>query len=409
MKIIAVLFLALVTALTGCQSKDNTIKTTIEPNYEAVSKKDLKKLDVYFEKDDIKFSMYEPQNGCYLGAYVLQDKFIDASMDKFDSLSEKKQGIYTFNLRMGEPFPLSFVLECYSKGRIPHIIIYPLNNYSVFNEDNIEEFAKEFGNLNIPMFVQFYPNPLQYGVSSNDYISYYKKTRKVFKKYAPNTAFIWSIDFKNINEAMEYYPGDDFVDWAGINIYKPVYENNELFSRDIYKSLDYFYYSFQSRKPIIVSQFGVSHYSTVDHKYRVQEAADYIESFYSRIHSDYPRVKAVIYMDYNNINISPNNTIRDNYTISEEEKITKSYRNSISDDYFLPKIESGSENNVQFIKSPFKAIKDGNNLYINLKTYKYDLNDYSKHVDIDIDGESYVLLKDTSLYEENNNKIILKR
>jgi beta-mannanase len=75
---------------------------------------------------------------------------------------------------------------------------------------------------------------------------------------------------------MSYYPGDQYVDWVGVNIYNVMYHNNNIQQRadqeDPLELLDYVYKTFSYRKPIQISEFGATHYTVTDQQYHVQFA-----------------------------------------------------------------------------------------------------------------------------------------
>ena len=79
----------------------------------------------------------------------------------------KSHGIYLRNLKLGKPFPIEWVLECTAKMKTPFIIVQPPSIDYPYQDFLLEETARAFGEYYIPIFVEFYPDPQQYGNSKN--------------------------------------------------------------------------------------------------------------------------------------------------------------------------------------------------------------------------------------------------
>ncbi len=290
---------------------------------------------------DYTLSLYEPKEGCYTGAYVLSNKKIQFNMEQFDEMTEKEHSIYIYNLRLGESFPVEWVLECISHLKTPHIILHPPNDELPYQDFLLDRTAKEFGEFYTPMFVQFYPNPQQYKGNPEEYKQFFSKAKAAFNTYASNTAFVWSIDSKSVYDSSIFYPGDEVVDWIGLNLYMPIYENGEKIKRNQWSSIDFFYYMYQHRKPLMLSQLAVSHYSNQDHGYYIQQAVDTITELYTIVPIRYPRIKAVHYMDFNNIEVAPNQKGNDNFSITDHSILLNMYRNLIHHTHYLDMVEIG--------------------------------------------------------------------
>lgn len=414
MNIIAV-FIIIALALSGCADTGNEYITEAvnETAVKELKVEEENKYNVYINEYNYNLSKYEPDKGCYLGAYILTDTIVNSDINNFEEVAGKEHSMYIYNMKLGEPFPISWVLECYTNGKMPHIIMYPPDGYTPYNKSLIDKCADEFGRLNIPIFLQLYPNPQQYGTDATSYISFYREVKNVFNKKSPNTAFIWSVDSnEEIYDSEIYYPGDAYTDWVGINIYKTMFDKEYEYSKDIWKNIDYFYYRFQHRKPIMISQLGVSHYSTKNHTYETVKAANSIMEIYNRVQNEYPMIKGIVYMDYSNIDRSPKSAVRDDYSISGEKELIKAYRNAVGHNYFIGShIENDTESGGQYFKSPFIGYKINGDIYISAKTITYDL-DMSVFGDmVIINGEEYrkISIENNLRFsiQDENRKIIL--
>ncbi len=334
-------------------------------------------------------SLYEPKEGCYLGAYILSNKNVNFDIQTFEQVTKREHGIYVYNMKLGQPFPQQWVLECYARMKTPCIILEPDNDANPYSTQQLEACAKKFGELYIPMFVQFYPNPKKYG-APEDYVRFYNAARKIFKDNASNVSFVWAVPIDDVYTSAQYYPGDDNVDWVGLNIYKTI---DNIQNMDA--GLDYFYYTYQHRKPMMISQLAISHFTSSNHQYYTAEAQNDIDHFYTSIVNKYPRIKAVNYMDFNNLDISPDSAVCDNFSITDDESILDAYEQATVHPLFLNKLSIRDSGDVcpQMMRSTLLSYKKGNTFYIAEKTLQNDLglHDLSALSDqlTTIDNENY--------------------
>ncbi len=417
-----ILLLSLIILLLGCACSNTTnyAGTIAVPQNVVAEESPATPYDVYVTDKNYKLSLYEPQKGAYLGAYVLSNKKINFDIEYFETLANKKHGVYIYNMKLGEAFPFDWILSCIATMKTPYIIVHPPNDYMPFQSNLLDDAAKEFGELYVPIFVQFYPNPQFKNYDSQEYINFFKKARESFKEYASNVSFVWSADEENVYNCLNYYPGDEYTDWVGLNIYETIQDKENTYKRDIFKEIDYFYYLFQKSKPMMISQLGISHYTSKDHTYYIKEAGAELVSVYDKIREEYPRIKAINYMDFNNIDLSPEGTVRDNFSITDDEDVLENYKKAIENNYFLSEVsirDSGSVNS-ELMRSPFKAYKKNNELYISYKTVFYDCNfkntDLLKPFEVVMDDKVYYALSDIAgtlnlkfTEDEANKKIVL--
>ncbi|NLK96661.1 glycosyl hydrolase [Defluviitalea saccharophila] len=365
--------------LTSCNASEKS-KAPIASEEE----KEVSAAQAIIEKTEYKLyrnisrplSLYEPKEGCYLGAYILSNSDINFDIETFEKITETSHGIYLRNMKLGAIFPIDWVLECTSRMKTPYIILQPPSEDFPYQDYLLEETAKEFGYYFIPMFVQFYPNPHQYD-NPQAYKDFFIKARNIFKEYAPNVAFIWSVNLENCEDSLIYYPGDEAVDWVGIDVYDLIYTNNEKNDQNLFEDIDFVYYSFQGKKPMMISQLGISHYSNKDHGYYIDEAANKISAFYNTIRNQYPQIKGINYMDFNNIEAAPNDMGQDNFKITSQEQLTEAYKNALKYTYFIDSLDIQSSSSVeeQWIVSFYPIYKQNDKIYVSEKVIKYEWED----------------------------------
>lgn len=423
-KILILILIFLSTLLISC-------KTTNELHNEAniseevllVQSADKNKIPytVFIETNDYKLAKYEPKKGAYLGAYVLSNKQINFEIDSFEKLVDKKHALYVYNLKLGDEFPIDWVLSCIARMKTPSIFITPPNNYNMYDKKLLEKTAKQFSLFDIPIFVHFYPSPSTNNYDAQSYKEFYKEAYRIFKQYAPNVAFVFTIKNLEVVDYKMYYPGDNFVDWVGLNIYEKIEDKEIVFGDDIFSSIDFFYYTFQKVKPIMISQFAVSHYNNATNTYYAKEAKEEISRVYDNIINNYPRIKAISYLDIDTVILKSDDNMKDNFSITENSTVLEQYKSVIQNESFLKILENNAKiPNNELMKSPFNMYKIENEFFISQQSILYDI-DLSEITNFDneyrkIDGENYYNLKVLEKYtkrkiviDDINKKVFLYR
>lgn len=385
--------------LSGCSVQEKNLAAEQEKPF-SVSQEMV--YDVYMEAQNYPYARYEPKSGCYLGVDISENDDVEGCIEEFEKTVGITHQLYVNTMQIGQVYPLQWVLECYTREKIPVITMTPYDTYLGFDKTDIEQTASEFGMIDIPIFVQLLPDPLLYGKDAKEYVEYYQYVRQIFEEKAPNVAFIWSIDRNTIQESEAFYPGDAYVDWVGLNIYE---ENLDKDDTTLWDQLNYFYYSFQKRKPMMISQLGVSHYSTKDHSYQIKEAAEKIEQIYEELQKNYPRIKGVIYINRNGTAQAPKSAIRNDFTVTGDKDLTAAYERAVSGEYFGAREFSGYER----IRSPFPALVIEDKVFIAKKTWIYDMEKKEERSVTLIDGREYIeLTSEEAEVDDVGKKVIIK-
>lgn len=132
----------------------------------------------------------------------------------------------------------------------------------------------------------------EWGGPDNDkdtagYIKAYRRIHRIFaEEGADNVSWVWSPNWNSRpdeawNDFTKYYPGDEYVDWAGVSGYAQTQSPGDLF--------DEFYETYATRKPIMIAEV-----SAVDRGGTTKP--DWIGSFrqWAKAH---PAVGAVVWFD----------------------------------------------------------------------------------------------------------------
>ena len=308
---IAIILLSLL--LVGCDTKQKQDIVAVNlPKYNL--EKNLYNLYV---KEEYQLKKYEPQNSSYLGMYI--ENTSGDFIKEFEDYTNTKPNVYLYRLKLGESYPMSWVLNCYSNMKMPFITILPPDDKEkFFDRELIKSMAKEFGNLHIPIFVNLYPVD-DILLDKTEYIKFFQDASGYFKLYAPNASLVFSLDKDFVYQVDKFYPGDSYVDWVGIDIYEDIKKDNNL---DImFKELDFIYDKFSKEKPIFLN-LGISHFGSLSYEYNIENKIEELRRYFY-LPKKYNRIKMINYQNYDTFNTNKIN--KQNYLITDNKKILNSY------------------------------------------------------------------------------------
>jgi len=341
-KIVPLLFAISLSILiiSGCSRQMTPVLAEEVPDEQAASATGIYSADKFrlFRQEPLVLSRFEPHSGTYIGAYIRSERIVAGNIEAFEQMTGRSHSFYTYFLKLGQRFPSDWVLNCIAHMKTPNIVIEPSNIADPFNERLLRDTARSFGEIHVPMFVHFYPISHDARYNADEYIAFFRAAHEYFSRYASNVAFVWVIDADSLHLMDVMYPGDEYVDWVGINLFV----DSHMTIEDVKTILDTFYFHFHERKPIFISQLGVSHFSTTDHAHRVAEASLMMAQIFEAIELYYPRIKAVNYMSVNSIDPARNRGGIYNFSIVDNEHITRVYAASVASPHFLSRVYFGA-------------------------------------------------------------------
>jgi hypothetical protein len=355
--------------LTGCGVSPTPTAPPPAARYESASVSGLappprmEAYDMYVTDDEYKLALYEPEEGCYAGAYILSDRSVDFDIEKFEEIVKKSHELYMYNMNLGDTFPSNWVLSCVANMKTPYVVLRTPRAMTASDWETLRETAEAFDEFYVPMFVEF--NPVDVSAPPDAYTATFRKTRDIFKEAASNVAFVWSADINDIEICERYYPGGEWVDWVGIGIMESLDPDRE-YTGDALNGLETFCGMFQREKPIIISRFAVSRVNSYDYVYCTNSAAKEIERVYNAVATGYPRVKAIIYMDFNGMETNGNRKTRDDFTITGDGRIIDAYSRAASRSHFATGLAVSSFGDLcpQEYKSRFKVYKNSQGYFV---------------------------------------------
>ena len=140
---------------------------------------------------------------------------------------------------------------------------------------------------------------------------------------ADNVAWVWAVNHADVpeedwNRFENYYPGDNYVDWLGVDGYN--------WNREEYGGWKSFHAVFDdalnrlrpinAEKPIIIAEFGCAHKDTAK--------SEWIIDAFNRLKTNYPYVECFIWFDIDK---------EENWLIDSDGK--EAPRQALSDSYFV--------------------------------------------------------------------------
>ncbi len=308
-------------------------------------------MSITYYKKNYEYQKMEPQSGTYLGGYVIQDDFINQDMNKFNELSQKQHASFFRYVGYGRPFPTAWVNEVKAVGAVPHIAFEPNGGLDKVQDDEyLRQWARDAAAADVPIYIRWASEMngtwTQYSGKSDLYKEKWQLVYNVFKEEAPNCSFVWTVFTFPESTISEFYPGDAYVDWVGVNIYNVMYHNDKITDKaeheDPLELLDYVYNTYSYKKPIQISEYGATHYTVTDNSNHSEWAAGKISRLYKNIDIYYPRVKSIFYFDVNNLNQYNENRRVNDYSITDDEIVLKAYRDAISTNNFLSTYKENS-------------------------------------------------------------------
>lgn len=285
---------------------------------------------------------YEPANNCYIGAFIVYDPKAAGSIPVFEQLTGKKHSMYFNYTGYGSPFPSGWVNEYAKRGAAVQIAFEPNNGLNeVTDSDYLREWVRAAHKTGAVIFlrwacemngswVAWYGNPKLY-------IEKFKLIHDIIKEEAPNVAMVWAPNNIPNNPGNPpdyinaYYPGDDYVDWVGIDFYGVYISEGAPEREDPRNKLKVVYDSYANRKPIIICEWAAASYT-----YRTtpnQSIPDYaiaqMDSLYLNVQNQFPKLKAV-----NWFSVNSQNSNKCDFSLTNNTAVLNNYKKDISSSYF---------------------------------------------------------------------------
>ena len=293
---------------------------------------------------------FEPATGCYIGAFIERDTNVRGNIPAFEDLTKKKHASYFTYVGYGRPFPSDWFAKVTRNGAAPHIAFEPNDGLQEVKDDAyLRAWARDAARTKKPIFLRWASEmngewgKKRYGNGAKDYIALYKEkfalVARVMREEAPNVAMVWTPFAEPARLIPDFYPGDEWVDWVGINIYS-VYVHNgdpaqEAMNEDPVDFLKQIYTLYGDRKPVHISEYAATIWCKGVGNETVEWAIVKAKRFYGALRDDYPRVKSVNWFCLDTVSAGLANN---NYSLLADGRMLATYRQLVADPHFLSQV-----------------------------------------------------------------------
>lgn len=325
----------------------------------------------------------EPEEGCILGAYIDLDPNLSQAYqdqngrtrklpEEFEGRVGVVHGMYFFYLGYGQPLPMDWVKRLAAQGKYVHVAFEPNDGLeAVKNDDYLQSFARDCRESGANIFIRFASEMngdwTKYSGNPRLYVEKFRLVASVLRQ-APNVAMVWCPYTTPETPIPSYYPGDEYVDWVGVNMYSVTYFNQNLKTpgghiepKDM---IEFVYNRWTRTKPMMICEYAATNYSAAEDSDVTDFAAKKIRALYADLPKRFPRIKAVNYFSTNAIQLEHRKN--NDYTLTRVESIHRLYRDLVAKPYYLkevPKPVAPPKPAVPF--DP--VIKDGSIIFVGEK------------------------------------------
>ena len=296
-----------------------------------------------------KLAKFEPASGCYIGAFIERDYSVLGDIGTWEEFTGKKHASFFTYVGYGRPFPSDWVEKLKKSGAAPHIAFEPNDGLDkVEDGPYLRAWARDAARAKCPIFLRwasemngpwqwkhYFSGAAKITGDPAKYIEKFRLVARVMREEAPNVAMVWTPFATPQRLIASYYPGDDWVDWVGVNIYAVFVTDGDPFrpavQKDIIAELRWVYERY-SHKPIHISEFAATIFCKGTSEDTVEFAIARMNKFYGAIRRDFPRVKSVNWFCWDTIRAK---RAANNYSIIDDGRALATYRRIVADPYFL--------------------------------------------------------------------------
>ncbi len=301
--------------------------------------------------DGIEGKIHGDYSGCATGAYVSWEGNpgqFEANISTFETMTDKELAVVSWYVNIYEDFPLQYCNIVRSYGAIPMINLefwLPTTGTlekiaNDFCKDEITSFALAAKNWGHRMFLRpmhemngnWYPwsGAANGGAAgTSEYIEAWKHIYNIFSNTgAKNVTFVWSPNNKNIppdswNQMQNYYPGDEYVDWMGVDGYslcgynpESSYETFSQVFSSAYASLE----AISTTEPKMISEFSCA---------EGPDKPAWISDAFWQIKTNYTNFK--VYVWFNKLK-------EQDWRVNSSTSALTSFKSAVGDTYFKEQV-----------------------------------------------------------------------
>ncbi|MDI6895465.1 MAG: glycosyl hydrolase [Bacillota bacterium] len=253
---------------------------------------------------------------------------------------------------LGQPLP-GWALTAARKAYALQVALQPLQGLQVVSDaPYLQGLVSNLAGLGVPVFLRFGAEMNgDWTAWSGDLAVFVEKFRLVARaaRKANNVAVVWCPNSAPEDNIAQYYPGDDYVDWVGLNFYSDYYMNGRpsepLPSQYVHhqgrlasplEKLDYVYAKYANRKPVMICEIGAAHRSVTTGEDVTSWGMSQLGMLYGNLPLRFPRVKAVFYYSVDQGSpCYPADNRWSNYCLTDNQPFLGRYRELVSLPWYL--------------------------------------------------------------------------
>jgi len=312
---------------------------------------------VLFSLGGICFGLSQPaatassSDGCYLGLFREGTPQNMAYIKSFEKTMAKKPAMVMWYQDYSFDFPSADCESVYKYGAVPHIVWEPwiwgdekrIKLDNIINGDwdrYMEDWAKDAQAYKKTVFLrwghEFNIEKYPWGIGNNGkdpkkYIKAFRHVHDIFRKAgATNVKWIWCLNNypnpdENWNSWDLAYPGDEYIDWIGIDGYNwgtsqtwSGWQSFKEMFRNQVRELSKKY----PGKPIMIPEFGSTEQGG--------NKANWVKEIPSALKVSMTQVKAIVLFDIKK---------ESDWRVNSSKKSEEAYRSIFQDPYFLSSSE----------------------------------------------------------------------
>lgn len=234
-------------------------------------------------------------------------------------------------------FPTAFCQEADAKGYIPHVTLEPMMGLTELMSGKYDADIKKYGQaiakFGKPVILRFahefngdwYPWSKENGelVPTATYVTAYRYINtKIKEAGGTNAQWVWApnnvnAEKNNLNVG-DYYPGDAYVDWIGMDGYNfgtsQSWSNWQSFAQ-VFGNMYAWIEKNHPNKPIFISEMGTS--ATGGDK------AAWITDMFYQLEHNFPNIKAIVWFNINK---------ETDWRFTDQAKSVEAFKNGLASD-----------------------------------------------------------------------------
>lgn len=374
-------------------------------------------IDLFVETDMLDNAFYtgakfEPVSGTYFGATYDRDDRVTAvngyNTYEWSAVSQffpKKNSAYLIYLEFGTDISSfsRYFEQAVAAGNGIEVAWNNNQTYSSMSQNSayIRSTISYLDSLGVPIFLRYGAemNIAEGFENSAQYVENFRYIANIVHNDTENIAMVWSVNDVTASDRTldEYYPGDTYVDWVGISTYTYYYFGDKTDWGTQQDSIDTIYFTgskanplskvkevvdfVDGRKPIMISESGISHYSKIANEDMTDWAVIQLKRQYEYMSLVYPEIKAIFYF-----NVDADITSRHSYALYTNETMADTYNDLVADAQYLSDVGDSNATRYALVGSRTDKSVLVTGSTINMKTYAIIPDETEASISYKLDG-----------------------